>query len=87
MRKSPRTLWLWEAWAHCPYHQTLIRFTMCQLGPLEPNSGCLPSHSVCAGSFVPGQRSWVWSYSYCLLPSMTLDKGLNFLPAPSAHWK
>lgn len=47
---------LWGTWAHCPSHQTLTSFTVCQLGPLGPNSGCLPSPSVCAGSMVPGEE-------------------------------
>lgn len=47
---------LWGAWAHCPSHQTLISFTVCQRGLLGPNSGCLPSASVCARSMVPGEE-------------------------------
>ena len=47
---------LWGAWAHGPSHQTLTSFTLCQLGPLRPNSGYLPSPSVCTGSTVPEEK-------------------------------
>lgn len=69
-----------------PTHQTLTRFTVCQLGLAGLTLAASPGPVFVQGVQCQGERGGVWFCGYCLFPRVTLGKGLSsFFPFSHLH--